>query len=82
MVSKFMEWNQDVELKDRQRQFDEYQRIAIYRRDEGICLRCNNQIDFSGFHADHVTPFSKGGLTIVSNGQILCSKCNLEKSNL
>ena len=33
------------------------------------------------FHADHVLAFSKGGATVTSNGQALCSACNLRKGN-
>jgi hypothetical protein len=32
-------------------------------------------------HVDHVTPFSLGGLTVLSNLQTLCDLCNLEKGN-
>jgi 5-methylcytosine-specific restriction endonuclease McrA len=32
-------------------------------------------------HIDHITPFSKGGLTILKNLQALCSPCNLSKGN-
>ncbi len=33
------------------------------------------------FHADHKIPYSKGGKTIVTNGQALCAKCNLKKGS-
>lgn len=33
----------------------------------------------SQFHADHVQPYSKGGKTVIQNGQALCPKCNLRK---
>ena len=33
-------------------------------------------------HVDHIIPWSKGGETVFSNLQTLCSKCNLGKSNL
>ena len=33
------------------------------------------------YHADHVVPFSKGGQTILLNGQALCADCNLKKGS-
>ena len=33
----------------------------------------------STFHADYMKPYSKGGKTILENGQALCPKCNLNK---
>lgn len=68
-------------LKDPQRGFSEEQRIAIYRRDKGVCQMCGAHCDENNFHADHKKSHSKGGKTQVSNGQTLCEPCNLKKSN-
>jgi len=45
-----------------------------------LCQRCAKPIG-SQFHADHVVPYSKGGMTITNNGQALCAACNLQKGN-
>ncbi|MGC6496317.1 MAG: HNH endonuclease [Candidatus Puniceispirillaceae bacterium] len=42
------------------------------------CAICNLVLS-DEFHADHIVPFSKSSKTVVSNGQALCPKCNLEK---
>jgi 5-methylcytosine-specific restriction endonuclease McrA len=44
------------------------------------CSICEQPLG-SSFHADHIVPFSKGGRTILQNGQALCARCNIKKSN-
>lgn len=51
---------------------------AVYKRDGGRCVRCGST---ENLQLDHIVPFSKGGATSVENLQLLCRKCNLEKSN-
>lgn len=50
----------------------------VWRRDEGKCVVCgsNEKLEF-----DHIIPFSKGGANTYRNVQLLCEKCNREKSN-
>ena len=69
-------------VKDKQRTFTPEQRAAIYRLGNGVCAVCGKQVDEnSDYHADHIEPWSKGGQTKIANGQLLCAKCNLEKSD-
>ena len=65
--------------KDSKRIFDEVQRRVIYRKHNGICQICGKKCECDNYQADHIIPWSKGGMTIVENGQVLCSKCNQEK---
>ncbi len=70
---------------DTHRSFSEEQRIAIFRRDKGICqlkLKCEGKkCEWDNWHADHRVPWSKGSETIVENGQVACPECNLSKNN-
>jgi len=71
----------NLELKAVQRAFSEDQKIVIWRRDSGTCKHCGAKVDFPDMHADHIVPHSKGGKTIIENGQTLCAPCNLKKGN-
>ena len=46
------------------------------------CAYCGGEIpDMKSAQADHIVPWSKGGRTVYENLQILCVKCNAQKSN-
>ena len=57
-------------------------RREIILRDNYTCQICGKYMpDEVGLHVDHIIPISKGGKTVPSNLQVLCSKCNGSKSN-
>ena len=60
--------------------FNGYEKKKLFLQAGGRCRVCNTLLQ-KGWHADHVIPFSLGGQTDIKNGQALCSKCNLSKSN-
>lgn len=43
------------------------------------CEKCKQRIA-EAYHIDHITPLIKGGDNRYENLQILCQKCNLQKS--
>lgn len=51
---------------------------AIYQRDKGCCVYCGST---ENLQIDHIIPVSKGGASTIENLQILCQKCNLQKSD-
>ena len=57
-------------------------RQQIITRDKYTCQICGKYMpDEVGLHVDHIVSISKGGKTVPSNLQVLCSKCNGSKSN-
>lgn len=57
-------------------------RREIAERDGYTCQNCGKYMpDGVGLHIDHIIPVSKGGKTVPSNLQVLCSKCNGRKGN-
>lgn len=57
-------------------------RKQIMERDNYTCQNCGKYMpDEVGLHIDHIKPISKGGKSVPSNLQVLCSKCNGKKSN-
>ena len=75
----------DIVTIDTIRTYTHEQRLAIFRRSAGACqimTHCaGERLMWGEWHADHIVPYSKGGKTTVSNGQISCPACNLAKSN-
>lgn len=51
---------------------------AVWRKDGGRCVYCGST---ENIQLDHIIPFSKGGASTIENLQLLCQKCNIEKSN-
>ena len=64
------------------RAFTEGQKREAYEKQKGICAKCYNHFDITQMEADHKIPWSKGGKTNADNCQMLCQKCNREKSNI
>ena len=82
-MNRFLSEFPNITPKDSRRAFNETERLIIWRRAGMICenTTCGLHIDFKDMHADHITPHSAGGKTIIENGQCLCATCNLSKSN-
>ena len=51
-------------------------RIAVWRRDNGRCVRCNSR---ERLEYDHIVPVSRGGSNTVRNIELLCEACNRSK---
>lgn len=53
-------------------------KVAVWRRDGGVCARCGSQ---ENLEYDHIIPVSKGGSNTLRNIELLCESCNRKKSN-
>lgn len=60
------------------RYISETTKKIVFTRDGGICKCCGSSLSLE---YDHITPFSCGGASVVSNIQLLCKQCNRSKSN-
>jgi len=69
--------------KDDQRLFSHEQRLAIFRRDGGICQvkrKCGGvKCEWDAWEADHKSAWANAGPTTVENGQVACVACNASK---
>jgi diadenosine tetraphosphate (Ap4A) HIT family hydrolase/5-methylcytosine-specific restriction endonuclease McrA len=53
----------------------------VLRRAKGRCELCGISRTLKALQVDHITPRSKGGLTVLENLQALCYTCNAQKQN-
>ena len=56
-------------------------RERVLRESKGRCALCGITKEERPLEVDHIKPRSKGGTNDYENLQVLCSKCNREKSN-
>ena len=63
------------------RTFDDDQKAEAYERQGGICAACKKHFELEQMEGDHILAWSKGGKTTSENCQMLCKKCNRQKSN-
>jgi superfamily II DNA or RNA helicase len=60
------------------RLFNKRERSALFMVAGGKCESCGTDL-VASWHADHTKPWSRGGKTVVENGQALCADCNQKK---
>ena len=63
------------------RAFKESEKRAAYEKQNGICAKCGKHFEYEEMEGDHITPWSQGGKTELSNLQMLCRDCNRRKSD-
>lgn len=63
------------------RAFTPKDKRTLFERQNGVCPHCQQTFQMDEMEADHITPWSQGGKTDLTNGQMLCKNCNRKKSN-
>lgn len=63
------------------RTFSDKDKRILFEKQNGVCPRCEKTFEIAKMEADHIIPWSKGGKTDLSNGQMLCKQCNNKKSD-
>jgi hypothetical protein len=91
LLEKFLIYKPNIKLKDKKRDFDWGQKLALYaialkkaraqRKKEAVCKICGKPTPFSKGEPDHIKSHVRGGPTTVKNGQWTCKPCNRAKSD-
>ena len=68
-------------FKKDKRGFSENERRKMLKEQNYCCVDCGKRINKKTAEADHIIPSSAGGNTERWNGQMLCHKCHVRKSN-
>ena len=81
LVSNFIDHTPGLELLDPNRYFNQYEKIVIYKRGNGVCAECHHPVSWKEYEADHVKPWTLGGKTTLDNAQLLCREHNRAKGS-
>lgn len=74
LLTEFLKYVPDLELKDDKRLFDWGQKLAIYSLQDGKCKACGKEISIKDAQFHHRVPWELGGKTTVENGEMYCIK--------
>ncbi|MFT8917218.1 MAG: DUF262 domain-containing protein [Oenococcus sp.] len=64
------------------RGFKDKDKRLVYEKQRGVCPVCGKHFEFDEMEGDHITPWSQGGHTVISNLQMLCKDDNRKKSGI
>lgn len=79
LENQLMDQNSRTPSQDSPRMIPSSVKAEVWKRDKGKCAKCGATHDL---HFDHDIPYCKGGSSLdATNIQILCSRCNIAKSD-
>lgn len=55
------------------------EREVVFERDQGQCGICQEAVDSTNWHLDHIVPLAKGGEHSYANTQVAHPACNIKK---
>ena len=76
MLRRFLLHSRDLVPKDGKRGFTWDERIAVFRRENGVCQKCGRELKMDNFHVHHKVPHKMGGKTTLENAVLLCPDCH------
>lgn len=72
--------SEDLAKKLSKRAFSVSDKRTAYEKQIGICPICGEKYSFEEMEGDHIIPWWRGGKTTLDNLQMICKKCNGQKS--
>ena len=70
-----------MKKKPNRKQIPNSLRRELWNKQEQKCCSCGKKIHVDEGHVDHIVPWDYVGDELDNNYQVLCSDCNLHKSN-
>lgn len=75
-------WSSESEVRRRERaRMTRAVRQAVFARDGKVCRHCSRTSAVVPMEIDHIVPIARGGLTEMTNLQVLCRPCNRRKGD-
>ena len=56
-------------------------RQILFLRQGGRCPYCRHRLNIHDAHVDHRIPLDRGGSDALNSKDLICQRCNIEKSN-
>jgi 5-methylcytosine-specific restriction endonuclease McrA len=65
----------------RKRFLSKQERLLVLQAQRYQCAYCGAKLNLQNFIVDHVIPYSRGGITAITNSAAACAPCNSKKGS-